>query len=212
MRKVSFLRQEFASLSRQYGEENVLVPDTMDCLLIRNFPLPAGYKLDRTMLFIRIPEGYGYGSEILESWVLLSKRVPYSHLVHLRDQEVLDDIQEKLATEIPKRDLRRREWYWICAHLWGTCEYDHQTKEASVKSKGARILQEKLDPASRTVGIVEFQSIVRYILQFLAVRDKKLNAILAKIGEERSRIRSEAKKEAQSWTLAQGWRELPWPL
>ena len=80
MIRYSYYKRELAKLRAMYGE-GVLVSKDQRGILVKNFRPPKKYKTETALVYLQVPEGFGYGINIMNSWILLNKRTGKEHLI-----------------------------------------------------------------------------------------------------------------------------------
>ncbi len=199
-----FLR-ELNRLFREYERENVLLSPKRNGIIVRNIKVPAKYKQKTTSIYLVVPEGYGYGINIMHSYVFLPNDAGRHHLYGMGI-----DFQKNLCNRfrMPKKNSyssRRNQWFWICLHLaedWNYARY--------VELEEGDVEQELQERKSDLVGFVEHLGIVKVVLKQLADGEPAILQQARVMNENREQIYADSERRTREFVLSNNWKKMRW--
>jgi hypothetical protein len=182
-------------------------------VLIRDFSLPKKLGMQSTALLAEIPDGYGYGIDILNTFILLDRKTCKQHLYESKDLSKVVAAQFPFMDKDKDKDRADRKlgWFWICLHLWGSAAYDQvrssgTSGKVSIPGSGD---ENSVTEASLT-GLTEHLKIIRCVLKSLSDRDQATLADLRRMNRDREKTALEMKKLIDSFVFDNNWRVMRW--
>ncbi len=200
MRKQTLINRFLSALKKEYGGERVYVSRDGDGVLITSFSPPESYNIKETMVYIEIPEGFGYGVNITNSYILLDKEKVRHHLIPI--ENIVGIVQKKFNLTVAAPGLKKREWYWICFYVYGDRLYDENTGNSTFSNAG--------NPGEYTLDFMEYLSMLKAVLTSIASEDREVIESLERMNSRRGEILAEQNELIDSVKLGMGWRRLTW--
>lgn len=118
-RNIGRINEELRLLTAKYGHDHVFWPPSTEWVLIRNWPLPAGWSRPSTDLIVFLPDNYGFGAALHDC-------VVDPGLKFYEDGEWVEPPhyyggEKKYMPESLKK-LARVDWRYLCVHAeaWDT--------------------------------------------------------------------------------------------
>ncbi len=189
-----------AALKKEYGPDQVIAARDSSGVLVTSFLMPGEYEEQKTMIYLEIPEGFGYGVNVSNVFILLDKKKNRHHLIPL--DNVASIVKRKFNLVIEKKSLKKRQWYWICFHPYGDRLYDLATGSGSYQKETS---SEKI-----TTDFIEYLLMVRAVLSGIAHEDKNILTALDAMNQRREDILLEQKEWIETVKLSKGWRKIKW--
>jgi hypothetical protein len=188
----SFLRMQIQGLRELFGEENVRLSSDKRRMLVRKIPVPVKLAKvkKRADICIEIPDGYGFGSEILTVFVYLPVS---SYMSHLYPAKSLKGVINREFGERWTDDFC--EWFWICFHPLES-EY-REMGEDEIKSQ--------------TMKIKEIVYMVSIVLDEIAENNKTTLSRLAEMTVNREKILKNHENEIKLFIETLEWKTFRWP-
>jgi hypothetical protein len=211
MIRYSYLINQLKVLREAYGAENVKVNKGNTLVLIRNFKLPPKYGMESTAVLAEIPEGYGYGIEILNTFILLDRKTARNHLFEIKDLSKTVSEQFPFMKQGKGKVDRKPGWFWICVHFWGSTAFDavRGARTAAVREKSGVEEDGAVLDASLT-GLPEHLKIIRCVLKSLSDRDQATVAEVRRMNRDREQTEQDMKKLIHSFVFDNNWRVMRW--
>jgi len=198
--KYSYYNRNLTELKKQYGPGNVFVSKKNDAVMVRNFVPPLYYRMDETWVYLDIPQGFGYGINISNSYVLLNKKMGRSHLY--QSDQLFPEIADSFNISFQKKEIKGKEWFWICFHMWGDKLFDNNT--------GRTTYNPDVNPEFHMVGFAEYLNMVRVALTLISREDPFFLSELEKMNSEMDNILAERERLIKDFSLSHNWRNLKW--
>jgi len=113
-RNVQRVNQELRFLIREYGDDNILWPPSLEWVLVRGYKLPKGYNFAITDMAIMIPDNYGNGAPLRDCFVdpnlRYSKKGEWVRIGHYFDAP---DGHAPSSYQ----DWKKKNWSYLCLHM-----------------------------------------------------------------------------------------------
>ena len=188
------------ALKKQQGAENVIVARDGSGVLVKNFMMPGEYKEKETMIYLEIPEGFGYGVNVSNAFLLLDRGKSRHHLIAIDNVAAI--VKRKFNVVIEKKALRKRNWHWICFHPVGDHLY-HRARgdEEDKKPRGGE---------EAICDFLDFLLMVKAVLSGIEYNDRSIIAEVEDMNSRREDILLSQKEWIESVRLSKGWRKIRW--
>lgn len=106
------LNAELKLLTKVYGDDRVSWPLNQDWVMIRDFPLPAGWNVKTTDIVVILPDNYGYGEPLKHCFV-----DPALRYRHNSKWEKIPHYFDSPDGHSPKREFNKQGWRYLCLHM-----------------------------------------------------------------------------------------------
>lgn len=198
----SYFTEQLHLLKNVYGE-GVRVAANSQAVMVQNFKPPPAYKETYAPVVMDIPDGYGFGINIFDVWISLSKSVQKEHLLFEYREDQLQLALDALKIN-PKSNLwKHKSWYWLCLHVAGTKEYDDYTGKHTYSPDAIRDL-------AKMIGLLEHIRLIYVALDSIAKGELSTLRSLENMIRHREQIAKEADRLVEEFRFNQNWRRLRW--
>ena len=201
MIKNSYFNAELKKLKESCTPEAVFVARKCDFVLVKNFEPPRFYKKPSTGVLMEIPSGFGYGMNILNSFILLDRKFARHHLFQADVSPLFRDARHSMS-DTGLKPGRKECWFWICFHM---TDDDAYRESKTARPGGA----EEITPRFM-VGFVEFLNMLKVVLQAIADEDPRMIQELQTMNRNRDKILDERRRAIEEFDLSLNWRRLKW--
>ena len=106
------LNTELQLLTKVYGDDRVSWPLNQDWVMIRDFPLPAGWNVKTTDIVVILPDNYGYGEPLKHCFV--DPRLRY---LHGGQWKKIDHYFDSEGGHTPNPEFNKNGWRYLCLHM-----------------------------------------------------------------------------------------------
>jgi hypothetical protein len=200
MIRQSFYRWALRELKEEYGANVLEMPD-QSAVLIKNFQVPGGYSCAKTYLFFEIPPGFGFGMNIMNTWVLLKHTDGKHHLIpDVSRMEMIHGYLDKLSVKMPKDYEKEWGWFWVCFHA---------AEGGAPKAIGDR--DGEYD--SLFGNYIGFREHIRQVFAALCQIAKGGTEILGQLDRmyrDREGIIERQKQDMEAFRFSHNWRNMKW--
>ncbi len=111
-REIRRLNAELQLLTKVYGDDRVSWPLNQDWVMIRDFPLPAGWNVKTTDIVVILPDNYGYGEPLKHCFV--DPRLRY---LHGGQWKKIDHYFDSEGGHTPNPEFNKNGWRYLCLHM-----------------------------------------------------------------------------------------------
>ncbi len=184
MIKYSYLKDQISNAKKELGKNNVI--QLKKYILIKDIKIPKSFGEERGVLCLEIPEGYGYGVEIINVYILLDKNKGKFHFYEIP----WNNMTEEVVNEFHLGNKIINSWYWICFHILPESNLQNENKE--------------------TVPLREFPRLIYIVLKAIADEDPGMMGQLKDMNLARDEFLNEYKKLMNQITLENNWKKLSW--
>ena len=184
MIKFSYLKDQISNAKKVLGKSNVI--QLKKYILIKDIEIPKKFGEERGVLCLEIPEGYGYGVEIMNVHILLDKNKAKSHFHEIP----WNSLPIEVVDEFHLGNKIINSWYWICFHILPEANLQNENHE--------------------TVPLTEFPRLIYIVLKAIADEDPRMMSGLREMNQTRDEFLNEYKKLMNQITLENNWKKLSW--
>ena len=200
-----YFLSELRRLFSEFERENVLISQKRDGIIVKNMHIPAKYGRKDTSIYLIVPEGFGYGINIIHSYVYLPKNTGKHHLFGMGDELQREVRRRFRLPENNPYSSRKKQWFWICLHLAEERNYTRLIRLEKEDVEHA-LNERKTD----LVGFVEHINIVRVVLKQLADGDPSILQQVREMNENREKIVAESERRIREFVLSNNWKKMRW--
>ncbi|MBL0265761.1 MAG: hypothetical protein IPQ05_18315 [Leptospiraceae bacterium] len=191
MIKQSYLQSELSLLRKKYKKENIIHHGKG--VIIKNMPIPKGFGSETGALFLEIPDGYGFGINIMNCYIMLDKKKEKFHLFDMGWENMPSDLAEHFSFD----KKLTKSWYWICFHL-------------STETRGVYSSNKDRTKESDMVSATEFPHLIYIVLRAIRDGDPNMLARIGEMNERRKELQDEYRAMMARLTLELNWKKLSW--
>jgi hypothetical protein len=184
MIKYSYLKDQIEKAKKELGKGNVV--QLKKYILLKDIEIPKKFGSEKGVLCLEIPEGYGYGAEIMVVHILLDKNKVKNHFHEINWEGMPVEVQNEF--HLGNRLLT--SWYWICFHIDSQNSIQNEHNE--------------------TVPLREFPRLIYIVLKAIADEDPVMMKSLNEMNLGRDEFLKEYRKLMNQITLENNWKKLSW--
>ena len=106
------LNAELQLLMTMYGNDRVSWPRTQNWVMIRDFPLPAGWNFKTSDIVVILPDNYGFGEPLKHCFV-----DPALRFLHNGNWKKIDHYFDSERGYTPHPEFNAKGWRYLCLHM-----------------------------------------------------------------------------------------------
>ncbi|HOF41466.1 MAG TPA: E2/UBC family protein [Candidatus Hydrogenedentes bacterium] len=111
-RDIRRLNAELQLLMTMYGNDRVSWPRTQNWVMIRDFPLPAGWNFKTSDIVVILPDNYGFGEPLKHCFV-----DPALRFLHNGNWKKIDHYFDSERGYTPHPEFNAKGWRYLCLHM-----------------------------------------------------------------------------------------------
>ncbi|NPV02577.1 MAG: hypothetical protein HPY53_14475 [Brevinematales bacterium] len=205
MIRQSFYKWALREVKEEYGGGILEMPD-QSAVLLKNFKVPEGYSCGKTYLFFEIPPGFGFGMNIMNTWVLLKHTDAKYHLIpETSNVKTIHAYLDKLSVKMPKDYEKQWGWFWVCFHAAEDAPGGIRLPESDGSAEG-----ENDALFGNYIGFREHIRQVYLALHRIIIGDPDMLNQLYAMYLGREAIIERQKQEMDAFQFSHNWRNMKW--
>ena len=185
MIKYSYLQDQILKLKKEFGKKNIIL--LKNHVLIKNIKIPLEFGSETGVLSLEIPDGYGYGIDVMMIHILVGKNKSMHHFTELNWTFMPVEIQN----EFNIIEKKMSSWYWMCFHI----KSNYRIKEEN---------------SNELVPLREYPFLLYIVLDAIAKEDPKMLEMLKMMNLNRDEYYKEYKKLMSEISLENNWKKMSW--